>query len=130
MVVVGVVGPWAGTAVEHQFQSPAMLGGVVDGQDFHNGFVEAADPAATAAVKMHMDLSVSKPQAGGWDEGTGQLGRGGLGALHDHLHRSEGKTQQDIQDPLGSVVLDSDDVGVGNVAAQRAHCSVPLDSPG
>lgn len=130
MVVVGVVGPLAGMVVEHQFQSLAMLGGVVDGQDFHNGFVEVADPAATAAAKMHMDQSAPKPQAGDWDEGTGQWGKGGLGALHDHLHRSEGKTQQDIQDPLGSVALHSDDVGVGNVAAQRAHCSVRLDSPG
>lgn len=130
MVVVGVAGPWAGMAVEHQFQSLAMLGGVADGQDSHNGFVEAADPAATAAVKTHMAQSAPKPQAEGWDEGTGQWGRGGLGALHDHLHRSEGKTQEDIQDPLGSVALDSDDVGVGNVAAQRAHCSVLLDSPG
>lgn len=58
---------------------------------------------------------------------------GGLEALHDHLHYSEGMVQEDIQDPLDSVVQDSGDVGdvgAGSAAAQTAHCSALLDSPG
>lgn len=62
---VGAVGPWVGKVVEHQFQSLAMLGDVVDGQDFHSGFVEAAGQAATAAVRVYMHQSVPKPRPGG-----------------------------------------------------------------
>lgn len=67
----GAVGPWAGKVEEHQFQFLAMLEDVLDGQDFHNDFVEAAGPAATVAVRAHMHLSAPMHQPVGWDEGTG-----------------------------------------------------------
>lgn len=40
---------------EHQSQFLAMQEDAVDGQDFRSGFVEAAGPAATAAVRAHRD---------------------------------------------------------------------------
>lgn len=119
---VGAVGPWAGTVEEHLFQFLATLEDVVDGLDSHNGFVEAVAPAAMAAVRVHMDQSVPMPQPAGWDEVTGQLGMGDLEAMHGHSHCSEGTVREDIQDPLGSVAQDSDDVGVENEAVQKTHC--------
>lgn len=85
--------------VEHQFQYPATLEDVLDGQDFHSGFVEAADWAATAAVRVRTHQSAPKPRPGSWGGETDQWGTGGLEALHDLLHCSEGTVQEDIQDP-------------------------------
>lgn len=116
--------------VEHQFQFLATLEDVVDGRDFHSGFVQAADQAATAAVRVHMDQSGPMHQPEGLDGETGQSGMEDLEALHALLRCSEGTVQQDSQDPLDSADQDSDDVGVESVAAQMVHCSAPLDSPG
>lgn len=127
---VGAVGPWVGKVVERQFQSRAMLGDAVDGQDFRSGFGEAAGLAAIAAVGVHTLQSAPTHQPGGFGAEAGRWGMGGLKALHDHLHCSEGTPQEDIQDPLDSVDQDSDDVGVESVAAQTAHCSALLDIPG
>lgn len=85
--------------MEHQFQFLATQEDGVGGQDFHNGFVRAAGLAATAAVMVHKDQSAPIHQAGGWDGVTAQWGMGGLAALHDHFHCSEGMDQEDIQDP-------------------------------
>lgn len=77
-----------------------MLGGVLDGQDFHSGFVAAAAGlAATAAVWGHMPQSVPTRQPVGLCGEAGYWGMEGLGALHDHFHCSDGMVQQDIQDP-------------------------------
>lgn len=83
---------------EHQIQFLARLEDVLDGQGFHNGSVEAAGLAATAAVRVHMDPSAPMHQPARWDEATGQLGMGDLEASHGHSHCSEG-TQEDIPDP-------------------------------
>lgn len=127
---VGAVGPWVGKAVERQFQSLAMLEDAVDGQDFRSGFAQAAGLAAIAAVGEHMHQSAPMHRPGGLGGEAGPWGMGGLTALHDHFHCSEGTLQEDIQDPLDSVDQDSDDVGVESVAVQMAHCSALLDSPG
>lgn len=128
---VGAVGPvWAGKVGEHQFQFLATLEDVVDGWDFRSGFVEAAGRAATAAVRLRMDQSEPMHLPEGWDGETGQSGMEDLEASHALLHCSEGTVQQDTQDPLDSVDQDSDGVGVESAAAQTAHCSALLDSPG
>lgn len=127
---VGAVGPWVGKVVEHQFQSQAMLEGALDGPDFHSGFVEAAGLAATAAAMGgHTHQSAPTHLPGGLGGEADQRGMGGLETLDDHFHCSEDMVQEDIQHPLDSVDQDSDDVGVGSVAAQTAHCSALLDSP-
>lgn len=127
----GAVDPWVGREVERHFQSRAMLEDGLGGQGFQSGSVGAAGLAAIAAVKEgHMHQSVSIHRPGDLDGEAGQWDRGGLEASHDHLHCSEGTLQEDIQDPLDSVGLDSGDVGVESVAAQTAHCSALLDSPG
>lgn len=76
-----------------------MLEDALDGQDFHSGFGEAAGPAATAAARGHTRQSAPTPRPGGLGGEVGQWGMGGLEALHDHLHCSEGMLQEDIQDP-------------------------------
>lgn len=85
--------------VEHQFRSLATLGDVVDGQDFHSGFVEAVGPAAIVAVRVHTHQSVPTRPPEDWDGETGHWGMGGLEASHDHLHYSEGTVQEDIREP-------------------------------
>lgn len=131
---VGAVGPWVGKVVVHQFQSLAMLEDAVDGHDFRSGFAQAAGLAAIAAVGEHMHQSAPMHRPGGLGGVAGPWGMGGLKALHDHLHCSEGTPQEDIQDLLDSVDQDNDDVDadvdVESVAAQTAHCSALLDSPG
>lgn len=127
--LAGAVGPWAGTVVVLQFQFLAMLEDVEDEQDSRSGSVEAADPAATAAVMVHMDQSAPMHPPVGWGVETGWLDTGDVGALHAHLHCSASMVQEDIRDLLDSVVQDSDDVGVESVAAQTARRSAPLDSP-
>lgn len=125
-----LVGPWADKVEEHHFQSRAMLEDGLDGHGFQSGSVEAAGLAAIAAAKEgHMHQSASIHHLGDLDEEAGQWDMGGLEALHDHLHCSEGMLQEDIHDPLGSVGLGNEDAGVENVAAQMAHCFALLDSP-
>lgn len=127
---VGAVDPWAGKVVEPHFQSRAMLEDELDGQGFQSGSVGAAGLAAIAAVReghMHQSASIHHPED--LDGEADQWDMGGLEALHDHLHYSEGTRQEDIQDPLDSVSLDSEDVGVESVAAQMVHCSGLLDNP-
>lgn len=85
--------------MEHRFRSQATLEGVPGGQDFRSDFVEAAGPAAIAAVRGHRPQSVPRSQPGGLGGEAGQWGMGGLGALHDHFHCSGGTVQQDIQEP-------------------------------
>lgn len=80
---------------EHQFQFLARQEDGVDEQDFHTGFVEAAGPAATAAVRVHMDQSVPIHQA----VACAQWDMVDLKAFHDHLRCSEGTDQEDIQGP-------------------------------
>lgn len=53
-----------------------------------------------------------------------------LEAFRDHFHCSEDTDQRDIQDPLDNEDQDSDGVGAVSGAAQMAHCSAPLGSPG
>ena len=81
-----------------QFRSPATLEGALDGRDSRSGFVEAAGPAATAAVRERTRQSAPTPQPGSSGGEAGQWGTGGLEALHAHFHCSE-DIQQDIQDP-------------------------------
>ena len=71
----------------------------MDGQDFRSGFAEAAGLAAIAAVEGRTQQSVPTRQPGGLSGEAGQWGMGGLKALHDHLHCSEGTPQEDIQGP-------------------------------
>lgn len=76
-----------------------MLEGAQGEQDFHNGFVEAAGRAATAAARGHMPPSGPSHQSAGLDGEAGQRDTAGSEALHDHCHCSEDTAQQDIQDP-------------------------------
>lgn len=56
----GAVDPWVDRVAELHSQSQAMLEGGPGVQGFHNGFVEAAGLAATAAVRgVHKHQSVS-----------------------------------------------------------------------
>lgn len=85
--------------MEHQFQFLATQEGGVDEQNSHSGFVGAAGRAATAAEMVHMDQNVPIHQAVNWDGVTAQWGMGGLVALRDQFHYSEGTEQEDIQEP-------------------------------
>lgn len=119
--------PWAGMVVGHRCLFPAMQEDEEAAQDFHKDFVEAVDLEPIAAVEGRKHQSVSKPQEAGCEQAD-QWDMEGLKALGGHFHCSENKLLEDILDPLDSVVQDSEDVGVVNVAVQMDHCSAPQDS--
>lgn len=79
-----------------------MLEVVLDGHDFHSGFVKAAALGATAAVREHTALCVPKHHPEGWDGAAAQWDRGDLKAQHVHLHCSGSMVQMGIQDPEGA----------------------------
>lgn len=114
--------PWAGMAVGHRCRSLAMREDEEAAQDFHKDFVEAVDQEPIVAVEGRKHQSVSRPQEAGCEQAD-QWDMEGLKALGGHFHCSENRPQQDILDPLDSVVQDSEDVGAGNVVVQMDHCS-------
>lgn len=127
---VGAVGPWVGKVVEHQFQSPAMLEGVQDGQGFRSGFAGAAGPTAIAAARGHKHQSAPRHRSGSSGGEAGLSGTGGSDASHDHFHCSEETVQQHNQDPLDNEGRDTDGVGVVSATVQTARCSDLQDSLG